>query len=181
MGSIVPIAIQALQVAATVGSVAQAVNSGREQSQSSDLALKQLQQQQKLNQRIATDNANLQRQQLFETSKAAEQERRLALKRAVARQRAEFGGNGVSSGDGSSEAVLLGLFDESEGQKQARERLDNIKLQNINQSLSNLSRVNTLKYTQAKQKNKLNALGDGLNSFNDITGSLQTAASSFQN
>lgn len=180
MGSIVPIAIQALQVAATVGTVAQAVNSGREKSQSSDIALKQLQQQQQLSQKIASDNANLQRQQLFEASKTAEQERRLALKRAVARQRAEFGGSGVSSGDGSSEAVLLGLFDESEDQRNSRERLDNLKLQSINQSVSNASRQNTLKYTQAKQKNKLNALGDGLSSLNNITGSLQTAANSFQ-
>lgn len=180
MGSIVPIAIQALKVAATVGTVAQAVNSGRERGKANDLALNQLQQQQRLNQKIVTDKANLQRQQLAETARAAETERRLSLKRAVARQRAEFGGRGVTSGDGSSEAVLLGLFDESEDEKNARERLDKIKLQGINQDLNNLTRKNTLIYTQQKQKNDLNSIGDSLSSFNTITGSLQSAVGDFQ-
>jgi hypothetical protein len=176
MGAILPVAIQALKVAATVGTVAQTFNNAREQSRSSDLALRQLQQQQALNQKISIDNANLERQKIFEVSQVAEKERRLALKRAIARQRAEFGGSGVASGDGSSEAVLLGLFEESDDEKKARERLDKIKLQGIDQDLRNLSRTNTLKYTQAKEKEKINVLGDGLNSFMNIADTLESEA-----
>ena len=47
--------------------------------------------------------------------------------RAVARQRANFGSSGISSDSGSGQAVLLGLFDETEDELARREQLDNLR------------------------------------------------------
>lgn len=160
MGSLVPVAFQAIQAFQTISTVANVVGRGFDVfddsgERSDKLALQQLQQQQNIQQRQATNAANLDRQEIAAKTAEAEKKRRDALKRAVARQRAKFGSSGVSSGDGSSEAVLLGLFEESDEQRQSRERLDNIRLQSIDQGLSNQSRVNTLKRTQLAERQKL--------------------------
>ena len=120
-----------------------------------DLALRQLEQQQKLQEAQALQDAANDKAQISIAAQQAENERRLALKRAVARQKAAFGGQGIASGDGSSEAVLLGLFEESEDEKQSRERLDKLRLQAIDQGLSQSVSANTLRRTQQEQKNKL--------------------------
>lgn len=161
MGSIVPIATQAIGLAKTVGTVASVfsattnlVNNG--QDRSAEQALNQLRDQQKLEEQRAVEQANFQRQEIEIDTQAAEQQRRAALKRAVARQRASFGGAGISSNGGSSEAVLLGLFDESEEERVTRESLDNLRLQSIDSNLANISRVNTLERTQTESRNNLN-------------------------
>ena len=55
--------------------------------QSEDVALKQLQEQQALQQKQAMQNAELQRQQIATNTAINEENRRAALKRAVARQK----------------------------------------------------------------------------------------------
>ena len=160
MGSIASVAFQALQVFQTIGTVANMVNQGaqilgNDDQRSSQQALHQLQQQQNLQEIQAQQKAALEKQEITAKAANAEKERRAALKRAVARQRVQFGASGVSAGDGSSEAVLLGMFEESDEERQSRERLDNIKLQAIDQNLVNQKRVNTLERTQLAEKSRL--------------------------
>lgn len=120
-----------------------------------DLALAQLQAEQKLGTRQAQSDAALDREKIALDAQSAEDERRKALKRAVARQRASFGSSGVGSAGGSSEAVLLGLFEESEDEKQKRENLDNLKRSAIDQDLQNRTATNTLRRTQLVEKQRL--------------------------
>jgi len=169
MASIIPIAVTAVQAFQTIGAVAEVFDDSRQQASSNDLALRQLQQQQALQEQQAVQNANLSKQELAIKAETAESERKAALKRAMARQRAAFGASGVStSGGGSTEAVLLGLFDESEEEKESREKLDRIRVQAIDQNLSQSKRVNTLKRTQEKQKQKLQKSSSTLDTFNNL-------------
>ncbi len=160
MGSIIPIATQAIGLAKTVGTVATVLNQttdfiNHRNDRGAEQALDQLRDQQKLEERRATEKANTQRQEIGLRAEEAEQKRRAALKRAVSRQRARFGGAGISSNNGSSEAVLLGLFDESDEERSNRDRLDTLRLQSIDNNLANVKRVNTLQRTQAEGRNSL--------------------------
>lgn len=171
MATLAPIATQALGLFKTVGTVASVLSATNViNNRSADASLRHLQDKQKLEERNATQSANLSRQQLQAQTAEAEAKRRNDLKRAVARQRASFGGAGISSNGGSSEAVLLGLFDESEEQRANRERLDNIRFATLDQQLGNTKRVNTLERTQAESKNSLSrtlTARDGLNDLID--------------
>lgn len=182
MGSIAPVASQALtafqvanKVISTIKPVASVLGKGFDFFDNSDpkgdLNLSQLQRQQELEQRQAAQDAALQKQEILEKAREAEAKRRSALKRAVSRQRAKFGSSGVSDNGGSSEAVLLGLFEESDKDKTSRERLDNLRVSAINQNLLQAKRVNTLEREQLKQRNKLkNTLSpiDAVKGFFDI-------------
>lgn len=160
MASLVPVALTALQAFQAVNTVATITGRGFDffnngDEERSAQALAQLKAQQNAQFRNTAEKAALDKQELSVQSEKVEAERRAALKRAVARQRAQFGSSGVGSGDGSSEAVLLGLFEESETEKANRERLDNLKLQSIDQGLANTARVNTLERTQLTEREKL--------------------------
>ena len=167
MGSIAPVASQALsafqvanKVISTIKPVASVLGKGFDfvddsSDKSSGLSLSQLQQQQQVQQRQAAQNAALDKQQILAKAQEAESQRRAALKRAVARQRVQYGASGIGSQGGSAEAVLLGLFEESDKERASRERLDNIKSAAIDQNLNQQRRVNTLQREQLKEKNKL--------------------------
>ncbi|MEM6781986.1 MAG: transporter [Pseudomonadota bacterium] len=152
-----------------VNSTLQSEASTRRNQKSQDLALKQLQQQQNTEFQIAQENAALERQQIAINAEIAEENRRRALKRAVARQRASFGGQGVGSGAGSSQAVLLGLISESDEEREQRERLDTLRDTAINQDLSQTVRLNTLQREQLKERNNLNNLSNTVDRFGNIT------------
>lgn len=153
MASIVPIALQAISLAQTATTIAGVFNNNDKRSD--NLALQQLQQKQLLQQTQSAQDAALSRQDILANAELAEEKRRSTLKRAIARQRARFGGNGVASGDGSSEAVLLGFFEESDAEKKLREQLDNLRLQSLDQNLLQQQRINTLTRTQTAERNKL--------------------------
>lgn len=160
MGSMVPVIMEAVQVAKTVGSIASVVGQGASilgvgRDDGSRLALQHLQQKQNINNANVIEKDRLERLKIRASANEKESQRRLALKRAVSRQRAKFGGSGISSNGGSSEAVLLGLFEESEGQRNTRNTLDNIRLKALDQNLNNITRVNTLARTQLREKEKL--------------------------
>ena len=172
MGAVLPIATQALAVFETVNTIANIVdNPAKKQDEQ---VLRQLEQQQALQQQQAQQDAVLSRAQIETQAQEAETERRNALKRAVARQRAAFGASGVAQGDGSSEAVLLGLFEESEEERENRERLDKLRIEALDQNLLQQSNTNTLARTQLEEKNKLTdaaRLGDQLS---DVSGLLDS-------
>ena len=147
----------------TVGSVVSASNTilGGVQSLSGsgdkdDLALEQLKQQQALQEKQLRQNAALEKQQIALDAAQAENDRKQALKRAVARQRAQFSGQGISSaGTGSSQAVLLGLFEESDEERRKREDLDTLKTAAIDQDLAQNRALNVLQRTQLAERQKL--------------------------
>ncbi len=125
---------------------------------SQDLALAQLKAQQKLQNRQLKQDAELDRARVLASAEEAESQRKAALKRAVARQNAQFGSSGVSRDGGSSEAVLLGLFEESEDERKEREKLDNLRLKAIDLNVSGNKQKNILEATQAAQQRQLESL-----------------------
>lgn len=168
MGSVVPIAFQALQAFQAVNTVANIINGDDQRDRQGRLALEQLQARQKIEEQAAVNKANLSREEIKVKTEQAESQRKAALKRAVARQRAKFGASGINSNDGSSEAVLLGLFEESDEEKASRERLDNIRLQAIDQNLSNQKRVNTLQRTQLNERSRIKNTSSTLDALSDL-------------
>ncbi len=156
MGALVPVLTSAL---VTQG-VGLAVNEfSRRQSQ--DQALEQLQERQALQQQQQAQDAALQKQQIALSAAQNEEERKAALKRAVARQRASFGSQGVGSGAGSSQAVLLGMFEETEDELSRREELDNLRLNAVDLNVSQSNALNVLQRTQLQERNNLNNLTAG--------------------
>lgn len=156
MGALVPVLTSAL---VTQG-VGLAVNEfSRRQSQ--DQALEQLQDRQALQQQQRAQDAALQKQQIALGASQDEEKRKAALKRAVARQRASFGSQGVGSGAGSSQAVLLGMFEETEDELSRREELDNLRLNAVDLNVSQSNALNVLQRTQLQERNTLNNLTAG--------------------
>ncbi len=120
------------------------------------LAMAQLQEQQRISEAQAAQDAALQRQEMATDTATAEQARRTALKRAVARQRVSLASQGVSSADdGSAEAILLGMFQESEDEKQARGRMDGLREQALGQTLAQRQALNVLQRAQLAERQKL--------------------------
>ena len=120
-----------------------------------DLALRQLTAQQDLDAQQATQGAALERQKIATAALTGEQARRAALRRAVARQRAQFGGSGLTGGEGSTEAVLLGLFEESEQDKATSTRLDTLRNAALDQSLNDRQALNVLQWAQLQERHSL--------------------------
>lgn len=134
------------------------------QAQQQALALSQLQAMQDEEMRRAGEDAAQGRMQIAFDAQAAEEARRAALKRAVARQRATFGASGIdSNSSGSAQAVLLGLYDESEEERARREALDTMRLGAIEQGLSQQARANMLERTQLVQQQQLQQSVKGYN------------------
>jgi hypothetical protein len=133
-------------------------SSSRSAQRGQELALRQLQDQQRLNAQNLAQQTALERDKLTAQSQIAEKERQLALRRAVARQRANFGSQGVSTGSGSSQAVLLGLFDESADELAARERLDGLKNRALDLDISQNQSLGLLQRTQLQERQKLDKI-----------------------
>jgi colicin import membrane protein len=126
-----------------------------------DLALKQLQAQQALGQANAEQDAALQRQKIANDAASADATRMGALRRAVARQNAQFGASGVSSDDGSSEAVMLGLVNQSDAEKADQDALDTLRYQAIDQNLGQEKSVDVLQQAQLQQRQNLQNIIQG--------------------
>lgn len=143
--------------------------STRQNEEAQKLALRQLQQQQSADFQVNQEQAALERERIALNTQIAEENRRAALKRAVARQRANFGSQGVGSGSGSSQAVLLGLISESDEEREQRERLDTLRNTAINQDLDQTVRLNTLQREQLRERNNLNSLTNSVDRFGNVT------------
>ncbi len=128
-------------------------------------ALKNLQASQQENMRQLQENAALDRAQVTAQTQEADRERQAALKRAVARQRAQYGSSGVATNDGSAEAVLLGLYNETDDERAAREKLDQIRFSSIDQNIDQQKRLNVLQRTQLQHRQSLNNLSSQANRY----------------
>lgn len=170
MGSLVPAAMEYLPFIktgigiATNAAVSEA--SSRQAASAEKLALKNLRVQQAENMRIMQENAARDRAYIATQSQEAQREREAALKRAVARQKALFGATGIGgNAAGSSQAVLLGLFTESDDERAAREKLDSFRYGVIDQDIAQQNRLNVLQRTQLKERQKLNNLSSTIDRY----------------
>lgn len=123
-----------------------------------DQALAQLQERQATQQNQQAQNTALEKERLAVQAQQDGDDRRAALRRAMARQKAQFGAGGVGSGTGSSQAVLLGLFDETEDELQKREELDNFRTRALDLGTSQTRSLNVLQATQLAERNRLSRL-----------------------
>ena len=136
-------------------------------------AMDQLQHLQDEELRKAQENAALEKQKIFANAETAETKRQAALKRAVARQRARYGGSGIeANSSGSAQALLLGMFDESEDEKRQRETLDNLRFNALDQDIEQRQRMNVLQRTQLAEKQKIERSMSAYNSSKSILGRL---------
>jgi hypothetical protein len=105
-------------------------------------------------------SADLKRQQQSITLQAQQDEtnRRDALRRAVARQRAIFGAQGIDSNDGSAEAILLGLTRESDAEQDTKNQLTSLRQSALTQAAENKQRKNLLSLNQAYDDMRLSKL-----------------------
>jgi hypothetical protein len=146
-----------------VGAVQRTLNAAGVRDDSSEsqqeLALRQLRSQQKLQEQQLAQSGALERERIALQAQQDDGERRGALKRAVARQRAAFGASGIGNNGGSSEAVLLGLFEESEEERAKRERLDAVRTRAVDMDIAQNRSLNLLQATQLAQRQKLSRLG----------------------
>lgn len=139
----------------TVEAVRTLANPDRE----ADMALDQLRARQNLQERQLAADAQTSREKIALDASLAEKSRQDALRRAVAKQRAQFGARGVgTSAGGSPEAVLLGLFEESDEERQKREQLDQMRLKSIDQNLSQAKSLNLLQATQLAERKQIERL-----------------------
>lgn len=132
--------------------------------QQQGLALQQLQAMQDEEMRRAGEGAAQDRAKIAFDAQAAEDARRAALKRAVSRQRATFGASGIdANSSGSAQAVLLGLFDESDDERTRRESLDAMRYGAVDQGLAQRARMNVLERTHLAQQQQLQQSVSGYN------------------
>lgn len=100
-------------------------------------------------------DARLRSEQNRLTSEVAERERQAALRRAVARQRTLFAAQGIGSEGGSSEAVLLGLVNESDAEREQRAALDNLRSRALSQNIDQQRQLNLLQQNQLQERQRL--------------------------
>ncbi|WP_207460165.1 hypothetical protein [Azospirillum sp. SYSU D00513] len=92
------------------------------------------------------------------TAETDERRRVDALRRAMGRSRASLGAQGVSSADGSGEAILLGLVGDSAAERRESQDLDRIRRQAVQQELDDRRRLNLLEQAQLAERQRLEFL-----------------------
>jgi hypothetical protein len=92
------------------------------------------------------------------TSEQDSIKRRDALRRAMARQRAAFGAQGIDSSDGSAEAILLGLSQQSDLEQAQQDTLDRLRNAALQDDAATQSRKNLLELNKAYDRARLSAL-----------------------
>ena len=166
MAAITPLLTNAL---VTQG-VSMAISQVTKQS-SNNQALEQLQERQAVQESQAAADAQLRQQSLALDASEEEKGRKSALRRAVASQRANFGSSGIASGGGgSSEAVLLGLVEESQEDEKYSDKLNALKSAAIDQDLAQNKTLNVLQRTQLQERNNLSRLYSTASSIGKILG-----------
>jgi hypothetical protein len=109
------------------------------------------------NQELA-DSAGRQTGALEAEQAAAERARKLALRRAIAASNASAAGRGVAPGDGSGEALLLGLTQESDAEGMESARQSALKADAIRAAATAQAQANLLELDQAARKRRLSYL-----------------------
>ncbi|QJE74562.1 hypothetical protein HHL28_17165 [Aerophototrophica crusticola] len=110
-----------------------------------------------------TQSEELQRESDRIALEAAEDERRRqrALRRAVGRTRAQLGGQGISTADGSGEAILLGLARQDQEDRDTARQLDTLRRKALTDRDQSLTRRNLLERTRLEERQRLERLARG--------------------
>lgn len=166
MGGMTAFATQAFQVLGAVNTVLGAVDQFSKSSGKRDYTLQTMQNAETL--RIAQENAAIKKDQIMLSAQMAEEERRNALRRAIAKQKAVYGAGGIDSTTGSAQALLLGRVAESEKVRQENDALDALRIGAANLGVDQQKRINTLQLTQLREKNKYNQITAGFEFANTI-------------
>ena len=125
-------------------------------------ALQQLQARQAQEEALATQNAALEKQKLEADAQATEDRRKLALRRAVARQKTLFSAQGLGGAqDGSGEAVLLGLVNDSNTEATQDNQITALKNAALDQSLEQRRQKNLLESSQMAESQNLTRILKG--------------------
>jgi hypothetical protein len=141
---------------ANAAAIAAAQQAAYDMQARQNLAMAQLQAQQQMSETVAAQNAALEQERIMLSAQEAEQARRAALKRAVARQKVSLASQGISAADnGSTEAILLGMFQESETDRAARTRMDGLRTQAIGADLAQQRALNILQRSQLAERQRL--------------------------
>lgn len=127
-----------------------------------DLMMRQLQARQGASLSEMDGRAKLETQRLDMEAQAGAARRTAALRRAVGRQKTLFSAQGLKGGDGgSSEAVLLGLYDDNRLDQQADDQLTQLRKTALQQDLNATRQRNLLEATQLAQQQHLSRILKG--------------------
>lgn len=159
MGSLTPILGTLTQTMGAVSTFANSVDtlsggSRRDISRQQNLAMQNLQQSQVLALQQAQQKAEQDRTNVATQSQQDEARRRKALKRSIAKQNARVGASGLSK-MGSNEAVLLGLVNDDDDDRQNAKQLDQLRYNAIDNNLINLQQNNILQQSQLADRQRL--------------------------
>jgi hypothetical protein len=91
----------------------------------------------------------------------ANRRRTRALRRAVGRLRAQLGAQGISTADGSGEAILLGQIRETEEEAEAARQLDRLRLRTLEAEAEEMNRSNLLERARLLERQRLERIGLG--------------------
>jgi hypothetical protein len=159
LGSILPILGGITSTVTALDRTFQLIGDMSEDSQKrqQELQMRQLKQQQRLQEQQLAENYAQQRGTAALEGALDAEKRRASIKRAVSRQRAQFGSSGIAN-SGSAEAVLLGMFDETEDEIARREQIDSMRNRALELDEAQNRSLNLLQATQLAQRQRLENL-----------------------
>ncbi len=152
MGALSSVITPVLQIGSALGTVAgivQPYQAVSQKNREADLKLQQLQQ-----------SVAQQKKQNLLTLEQNDAERRAKLRTLLSQQRASFGGRGLDTTSGSSEAVIQGMLDDSDQERAASESKVLAANKELDQQVSQQKRLNLLQKEQLRQKTILSSISN---------------------
>lgn len=152
MGAISSVLTPVLQIGSALGTVAgivQPYQAASQKNREADLKLQQLQQ-----------SVAQQKKQNLLAQEQSETERRAKLRSLLSSQRASFGGRGLDTSSGSSEAVLQGMLEDSDQERVSSASKVAAANQELDQQVAQQKRLNLLQKEQLRQKTLLSSISN---------------------
>lgn len=126
-------------------------------AETADLTARQEADQAALHQQNTNQAARIQAE-----SDIAEAKRKRSVRQETGSLRAQLGAQGISSGDGSGEALILGRLNAAEEERKGAARLDALKRAALSDDEEALNRRNLLDLTRQQEKQRLERLARGV-------------------
>ena len=99
--------------------------------------------------------------ELAQTSAAAEQDRRRALRKETAARRSLLGASGIGSADGSGRAVLRGLAEESAAEARRSQEADRLRRAALDRELDEAQHRNLLEAYELAERQRVERISRG--------------------
>jgi hypothetical protein len=166
MGGFTSLASTAMQALSLANTAVKGIDAYRDDS--GTRAYQQAKQQSALGLATLQEKTALQKEQnrlVLEQDSVERQER---LRAALAKQRALYGGRGVGSDGGSSQAYLLGLVGKNEDESNAASETTLMRNKILDQEYDGAKARNMLELTQMKEKSKLKKAAAAYNSLTSV-------------